>query len=131
MPFCTSSCRCRISILSVIPGMLRRSSLVRMGPSDSLHRIVPFQRPSITESMASMGHWGISFFETAILHFLPLSAKAVLTSLSVQTSESVYRRPRLNVQEGSNDLPGHSDDSLHRPAHRYRVRRICFHKPDP
>jgi hypothetical protein len=50
----------------VIPGMLRRSSLVRMGPSNSRHRIVPFQRPSTTESMASIGHGDISFFETDI-----------------------------------------------------------------
>jgi hypothetical protein len=35
-----------------------------MGPLDSRHRIVPFHRPSITDSMASMGHGDTSFFET-------------------------------------------------------------------
>jgi uncharacterized membrane protein len=33
MPSRTSSCRWRISIRSVMPGMLRRNSLVRSGPS--------------------------------------------------------------------------------------------------
>jgi hypothetical protein len=47
-----------------MPGMLRRSSLVRIGASDKRQRMVPFQRPSITESMASMGQGEISFFET-------------------------------------------------------------------
>jgi len=46
--------------------MLLRSSLVRIGPSESRHKIVPFQRPSITDSIASIGHAEISFFETAI-----------------------------------------------------------------
>jgi hypothetical protein len=46
--------------------MLRRSSLVRIGLSNSRHRIVPFQRPSTTDSMASIGHGDISFFETGI-----------------------------------------------------------------
>ncbi|ORV52776.1 hypothetical protein AWC05_25315 [Mycobacterium florentinum] len=55
IPASTSSCRCRISIRSVMPGMLRRNSAVRIGPSDSRHRIVPFQRPSITDSAASIG----------------------------------------------------------------------------
>jgi hypothetical protein len=36
-------------------------------PPDSRHRIVPFQRPSMTDSMASMGHWDISFFETGMM----------------------------------------------------------------
>jgi hypothetical protein len=52
------------SIRSVISGMLRRSSLVRMGPFDSRQRMVPFQRPSITDNMASIGHGESSFFET-------------------------------------------------------------------
>jgi hypothetical protein len=46
--------------------MLRRSSLVRIGPLDSRHKIVPFHRPSTTDSIASMGHGEISFFETGI-----------------------------------------------------------------
>ncbi len=66
IPSCTSSCKWRISIRSVIPGMLRRSSLVRIGPSDRRHRIVPFQRPSMIDSMASMGHAEHSFFETGM-----------------------------------------------------------------
>jgi len=44
--------------------MLLLSSLVRIGPSSKRHRIVPFHRPSITESIASIGHGEISFFET-------------------------------------------------------------------
>jgi hypothetical protein len=55
-----------LNIRSVIPGMLRRNSFVRIGPSNSRHRIVPFQRPSTTDSMASIGHGDISFFETGI-----------------------------------------------------------------
>jgi hypothetical protein len=47
-------------------GMLRRNSLVRKGPSESLQRIVPFQRPSTTDSMASIGQADISFFDTGI-----------------------------------------------------------------
>ena len=66
IPSRTSSCRCRISIRSVIPGMLRLNSLVRIGPSVNRHRMVPFQRPSITDSIASIGHSEISFFETGI-----------------------------------------------------------------
>lgn len=59
-----------MSMRSVMPGMLRRSSLVRMGPSESLHNMVPFQRPSMTESMASMGQGEISFFETGMMTIL-------------------------------------------------------------
>ncbi len=51
---------------SVIPGMERRSSLVRLGPSCRRQRIVPFQRPSITRIIASTGHSPASFFETDI-----------------------------------------------------------------
>jgi hypothetical protein len=50
--------------------MLRRSSLVRSGPSNNRHRMVPFQRPSMTDSMASIGHGDISFFETGIQSLL-------------------------------------------------------------
>jgi hypothetical protein len=46
--------------------MLRRNSLVRKGPSESRHRIVPFQRPSMTDNMASIGQADISFFDTGI-----------------------------------------------------------------
>jgi hypothetical protein len=51
--------------------MLRCSSLVRIGPSHSRHRIVPFHRPSITDNIASIGHGEISFFETGKLHLQP------------------------------------------------------------
>jgi len=64
-PAATNSCRCRISIRSVISGMLRRSSAVRIGPSASRHKMVPFQRPSITDSAASIGHSPIWVFDTA------------------------------------------------------------------
>jgi hypothetical protein len=93
IPSCTNSCRCRISIRSVISGMLRRSSLVRMGPSSSLHRIVPFQRPSITDSIASIGQGEISFFETGMvvswLHFC--TDNFVTTTFCISgSSVSVY-----------------------------------------
>jgi hypothetical protein len=51
---------------SVISGMLRRSSAVRIGPSNNRHRIVPFHRPSMTVSAVSIGHSLMPFFETAI-----------------------------------------------------------------
>src|SRR6266480_353722 len=51
---------------SVIPGMERLSSLVRLGRSCRRHRIVPFQRPSMTRIIASTGHSPASFFETGI-----------------------------------------------------------------
>jgi hypothetical protein len=38
-----------------------------MGPPSSRHKIVPFHRPSITDSIESIGQGEISFFETAIL----------------------------------------------------------------
>src|SRR5277367_253804 len=49
-----------------MPGMQRLSSLVRLGPSSRRHRIVPFQRPSMTRIIASTGHSPSSFFETGI-----------------------------------------------------------------
>jgi hypothetical protein len=51
--------------------MLRRNSLVRIGPVSSLYKIVPFQRPSMTDNMESIGQGEISFLETGIL--LPFS----------------------------------------------------------
>jgi len=54
-----------MSIRSVMPGMLRRSCAVRIGPSRSRHRMVPFHRPSITDSAASIGQSLTSFFDTA------------------------------------------------------------------
>src|SRR6266446_10945399 len=54
---------------SVIPGMERLSSLVRFAPSCRRHRIVPFQRPSMTRIIASTGHSPTSFFETGIFTF--------------------------------------------------------------
>ena len=44
--------------------MLRRNSLVRIGPAQRRHKIVAFQRPSITESAASTGQGEISFLDT-------------------------------------------------------------------
>ena len=52
---------------SVISGMLRRNSLVRIGPSDKRQRMVPFHRPSMTDNIASIGHSETSFFETGIV----------------------------------------------------------------
>ncbi|MCT7363546.1 hypothetical protein A7G45_12130 [Mycolicibacterium llatzerense] len=68
-----------MSMRSVMSGMLRRSSAVRIGPSESRHRMVPFQRPSTTERAASIGHSPISFFDTATVHLLVI----MLTNLSV------------------------------------------------
>ncbi|MGA8630974.1 MAG: hypothetical protein WB573_11530 [Terracidiphilus sp.] len=84
IPSPTSSCRCRISIRSVIPGMLRLNSLVRIGPSVKRHRMVPFQRPSITDSMASIGHSEISFFDTGMSGSALLST--ILTDNFVSTT---------------------------------------------
>jgi hypothetical protein len=52
------ACRCRRFLVS--------KTLVRIGWSNSRRRIVPFQRPSTTDSMASIGHGDISFFATGI-----------------------------------------------------------------
>src|SRR5579863_8528329 len=93
MPSRTSSCRWRISMRSVISGMLRRNSLVRIGRSDRRHRIVPFQRPSITASMASIGQGEHSFFETGT------GLSLILTNLSVHPPESVYSRCESHTQE--------------------------------
>jgi hypothetical protein len=49
-----------------MPGMQRLSSLVRRGDSSKRHKIVPFQRPSMTRIVASTGHSPSSFFETGI-----------------------------------------------------------------
>ncbi|WP_236735344.1 hypothetical protein [Mycolicibacterium peregrinum] len=74
-----------MSIRSVMSGMLRRSSAVRIGPSDNRHRIVPFQRPSITDNVASIGHSPTSFLETAMV-----PALRNLTNLSVPCFLSAY-----------------------------------------
>src|SRR6476620_3909485 len=80
IPSATISCRWRISIRSVISGMLRLNSLVRIGPLSSLHKIVPFQRPSMTDSIESIGQGETSFFETGIcLPFCPGTDKLVST----------------------------------------------------
>ncbi|ORX11528.1 hypothetical protein AWC31_33075 [Mycolicibacterium wolinskyi] len=63
-----------MSMRSVISGMLRRSSAVRIGPSTRRHRMVPFQRPSMTDSVASIGHSPISFFDTGMPWLLVLVA---------------------------------------------------------
>ena len=63
-----------MSIRSVMPGMLRLSSAVRIGPSHSRQRIVPFQRPSITDSAVSIGQSLTSFFDTGELS-RPLAAR--------------------------------------------------------
>ncbi len=52
-------------------GMLRLNSLVRIGPLSSLHKMVPFQRPSMTDSIESIGQGETSFFETGMC--LPFS----------------------------------------------------------
>jgi hypothetical protein len=65
-PSRANSVRCRSSIRSVISGIERRNSLVRNGPSISRHRIVPFQRPSITVKVASMGQGESSFLDAGI-----------------------------------------------------------------
>jgi len=71
IPSSTISCKWRISMRSVISGMLRLNSLVRIGPLSSLHKIVPFQRPSMTDSIESIGQAETSFLETGIC--LPFS----------------------------------------------------------
>ena len=53
----------------MIPGILFRSSYVLIGPPSNRHRMVPFHLPSITLSVASIGHGEISFFETLIACF--------------------------------------------------------------
>jgi hypothetical protein len=90
IPSRTRSWRCRINIRSVISGMLRLNSLVRSGPSISRQRIVPFQRPSITESVASIGHGETSFFETGIA--FSTDDKFVSTLTSVSTYRSITKR---------------------------------------
>lgn len=66
IPSSTISCKCRISMRSVISGMLRLNSLVRIGPPSNLDKIVPFQRPSMTDSIESIGQGETSFLETGI-----------------------------------------------------------------
>src|SRR6476661_169572 len=87
IPSSTISCRWRISIRSVISGMLRLNSLVRIGPLSSLHKIVPFQRPSMTDSIESIGQGETSFFETGIClhHCLTQADKFVSTTACVHT----------------------------------------------
>src|ERR1700739_589989 len=96
MPSLTRSLRWRISMRSVMPGMLRSSSLARIGFSESRQRIVPFHRPSMTDSMASMGHSEISFFETGMVW---PDRGTRLTYLSVPLTESFYRRTESEAQE--------------------------------
>src|SRR4029078_3685114 len=87
IPSSTISYKWRISMRSVISGMLRLNSLVRIGPLSSLHKIVPFQRPSITDSIESIGQGEISFFETGIClaHCLTYTDNFVSTSTCVHT----------------------------------------------
>src|SRR5271170_2699043 len=63
--------------------MERLSSLVRCGPSCRRHRIVPFQRPSMTRIIASTGHSPTSFFETGI-------CSPILTNMTVHLNVSVH-----------------------------------------
>lgn len=65
----------------MISGILFRSSFVLIGPSNNRHRMVPFHLPSITLSVASIGHGEISFFETAI-NLLSLTNLSVLLFVS-------------------------------------------------
>jgi hypothetical protein len=60
--------------------MLRLSSAVRIGPSHNRQRMVPFQRPSMTDSAASIGQSLTSFFDTGIA---APSLADMLTNLSV------------------------------------------------
>src|SRR5215470_2875482 len=86
IPSSTISCRWRISIRSVISGMFRLNSLVRIGPLSSLHKIVPFQRPSMTDNIESIGQAEISFLETGIcLTFSHQTDKLVSTTSCVTT----------------------------------------------
>jgi hypothetical protein len=55
-----------MSMRSLISGMLRRNSAVRIGPSCNRHRMVPFHRPSMTVSAVSIGHSLTPFLDTAI-----------------------------------------------------------------
>src|SRR5258708_2639071 len=114
---------------SVISGILRRSSLVRMGPSERRQRMVPFHRPSTTESIESIGHGEISFFETGISYPPVLEA---LTTLSARFAESAYAGQASEVQEETNDFfAGHRDDALHWTLDRHRVCCFCFYQSDP
>src|SRR6185437_9004608 len=94
IPSSTISCKWRISIRSVIPGMLRPNSLVRIGPPSSLHKIVPFQRPSMTDSIESIGQAETSFLETGIcLHFRTRTDKLVSTSSCITTLVQRVHKP--------------------------------------
>ena len=73
---------------SVMSGMLRRNSAVRIGPSSSRHMMVPFQRPSITVSAASIGQSLTPFFDTAITAS-NRAAKFVSTLFSVSIATRV------------------------------------------
>ena len=69
---------------SVISGMLRLSSLVRIGPSSNRHKIVPFHRPSMTDNIESIGQGETSFFEAGIgLHYRAETDKLVSTTSCV------------------------------------------------
>src|SRR6266404_6616738 len=90
---------------SVIPGMERLSSLVRLGPSCRRHRIVPFQRPSMTRIIASTGHSPTSFFETGIFPSNTDKYDSTLTLVSIHHTLRVMEvflsnkhLPRLFVQ---------------------------------
>ena len=48
-----------MSIRSLMPGIARRSSLVRIGRSPRSQRIVPFHRPRITLRAVSTGQCSI------------------------------------------------------------------------
>src|SRR5712675_1471022 len=63
--------------------MERLSSLVRLGPSWRRHRIVPFQRPSMTRIIASTGHSPTSFFETGIFFSCTDKYDSTLTLVSI------------------------------------------------
>src|SRR6266403_5132709 len=123
IPSRTRSWRCRISILSLIPGMLRCNSLVRRGPSESRHRIVPFHRPSTTDNMASIGQSDISFFDTGIS-----PPVCLLTYLSVWLSESVL----YSWAYESNDEPSeYRNDLVHWPSDRHRIRNVGLRESRP
>src|SRR5258708_26274466 len=108
---------------SVIPGMERLSSLVRLGPSCRRHRIVPFQRPSMTRIIASTGHSPTSFFETGISSSFTGKYDSTLTLVSIHHTLRVMEAflshkhlPRLFVQ-ALHEKPVQLFDAFIHPAH--------------
>src|SRR6266705_3378570 len=105
---------------SVIPGMERLSSLVRLGRSCRRHRIVPFQRPSMTRIIASTGHSPTSFFETGIFPSNTDKYDSTLTLVSIHYTLRVMEvflsnkhLPRLFVQARNEKRVELFDEFIH------------------